>query len=112
MNFVLVPSEVTSFKNESRTAHSISLVWIEPTMNNGNIQSYLVSIFKFSYQYLHVQGLVFKIVFVNFVYRKRLNARIFKIKNSIKFITQTLSILLEPFYRLSALLEILSPTRK
>nr|XP_011451000.2 receptor-type tyrosine-protein phosphatase kappa isoform X5 [Crassostrea gigas] len=37
-----VPSEVTSFKNESRTAHSISLVWIEPTMNNGNIQSYLV----------------------------------------------------------------------
>lgn len=74
MNFVLVPSEVTSFKNESRTAHSISLVWIEPTMNNGNIQSYLVSIFILSY---YLQGLVFKTVFVNFVYRKRVNARIF-----------------------------------
>lgn len=74
VNFVLVPSEVTSFKNESRTAHSISLVWIEPTMNNGNIQSYLVSIFILSY---YLQGLVFKTVFVNFVYRKRLNARIF-----------------------------------
>lgn len=71
MNFVLVPSEVTSFKNESRTAHSISLVWIEPTMNNGNIQSYLVSIFILSY---YLQGLVFKTVFVNFVYMKRLNA--------------------------------------
>lgn len=38
---------MTSFKNESRTAHSISLVWIEPTMSNGNIQSYLVSMHTF-----------------------------------------------------------------
>ncbi|XP_062618537.1 receptor-type tyrosine-protein phosphatase kappa-like isoform X1 [Saccostrea cucullata] len=38
-----VPSEVTSFKNESRTDNSISLVWKEPTLSNGKIKSYLVS---------------------------------------------------------------------
>ncbi|XP_056018914.1 receptor-type tyrosine-protein phosphatase kappa-like isoform X9 [Ostrea edulis] len=38
-----VPSEVTAFKNESRTDNSISLVWKEPGLSNGNIQSYLVS---------------------------------------------------------------------
>nr|XP_022315948.1 receptor-type tyrosine-protein phosphatase kappa-like isoform X2 [Crassostrea virginica] len=38
-----VPSEVTSFKNESRTDHSISLIWKKPEMSNGNINSYLVT---------------------------------------------------------------------
>lgn len=92
MNFVLVPSEVTSFKNESRTAHSISLVWIEPTMNNGNIQSYLVSIY-ISY----FQGLFFQNSFCKFCVQETLKCSYFSTKNPIKFITQTLFILLGPF---------------
>ncbi|XP_061175017.1 receptor-type tyrosine-protein phosphatase kappa-like isoform X4 [Saccostrea echinata] len=38
-----VPSEVTSFKNESRTDNSISLVWKEPGLSNGKIKFYLIS---------------------------------------------------------------------
>lgn len=83
--FVLVPSEVTSFKNESRTAHSISLVWIEPTMSNGNIQSYLVSI--------HIFNLITRTFvqnsFCKFCVQETLKCSYISIKNSIKFITQS-----------------------
>lgn len=87
MNFVLVPSEVTSFKNESRTAHSISLVWIEPTMNNGNIQSYLVSIY-ISY----FQGLFFQNSFCKFCVQETLKCSHFSTKNPINLLHKPLVI--------------------
>lgn len=64
---------MTSFKNESRTAHSISLVWIEPTMSNGNIQSYLVSMHTFSFCKFCVQETIFnqssdQIYYTNLIY--------------------------------------------